>query len=263
MTHDFGDLCAIGYDTSPAGRDRALAILARLEPYDVAGLRKIRVGRDHDGGYVMIDDFAGIGAAYSLGISDDVSWDLGVAERGIVVHQYDHTVAGPPSTHPCFRFHRVGIAAEPAADGTLATLTALVAANAADDAGADLVLKCDIEGAEWAMLAGLEPELLRRFRQIVIELHGLRDLGHPGFAPLAAEAVRRLTADHRVVHVHGNNYAGYAIVGGVPVPTVLELTLVRAAGRRLIRPRRPFPTPLDQPNDPGRADHALGMFRFR
>ena len=41
---------------------------------------------------------------------------------------------------------------------------------------ADLVLKCDIESAEWEMLATLDPALLRRFRQFVVEVHGLRDL---------------------------------------------------------------------------------------
>ncbi len=66
-----------------------------------------------------------------------------------------------------------------------------------------------------------------------------------------------------MIHVHGNNHAD-AIVGGVPVPTVLELALVRAdAGKRFVRPRRPFPTRLDQPNNPALRRPRAGLFWFR
>ena len=51
---------------------------------------------------------------------------------------------------------------------------------------ADLILKCDIEGDEWEIFATLQAALLRRFRQIVVEIRGLRDLCDPGFATLAA-----------------------------------------------------------------------------
>lgn len=44
-----------------------------MEPYELVGFEKIRVGRNNDGGYVMVDDFDGIEAAYSIGINDDVS----------------------------------------------------------------------------------------------------------------------------------------------------------------------------------------------
>ncbi|MBR1579098.1 MAG: hypothetical protein IJ668_01145 [Selenomonadaceae bacterium] len=43
---------------------------------DVPNPRYIRLGRAHDGGYVMLDDFSGVKNAYSAGISNDVSWDV-------------------------------------------------------------------------------------------------------------------------------------------------------------------------------------------
>ena len=43
---------------------------------DVEGFDYIRVGRDNDGGYVMVNDFDDVKNAYSCGINDDVSWDL-------------------------------------------------------------------------------------------------------------------------------------------------------------------------------------------
>jgi hypothetical protein len=71
-----------------------------------------------------------------------------------------------------------------------------------------------------------------------------------------------LTAEHRVVHVHANNHRPYSIVGGVPVPSVLELTLARAHDVRLEKTDEVFPTPLDTPCYRGRADFFLGPFRF-
>ena len=258
--HDFGDLTAGGFDSGLAGRDRVRAILRLIEPCDATGFRKVRVGGEGDGGYVMLDDFAGVAAAYSLGIDSDASWDAAVAARGIDVFQYDHTVDGPPEANPRFRFRRCGIAGKDRAP--FRSLPSLMEENGHLAGGGDLLLKCDIEAAEWEALAALTPEHLGLFRQIVVEFHGLRDLHVPEFAAIAGPVLAALTAGHRVVHVHGNNCAGYAITAGLPVPTVLELTFARRDGKRFTRPRRPFPTGLDRPNDPAAADYALGFFRF-
>jgi hypothetical protein len=74
----------------------ALSVLRPLRPHRVDGLDKVRLGRFFDGGYVMLDAFDGVLAAYSLGINDDVSWDLDMAARGVPVFQYDHTIEAPP-----------------------------------------------------------------------------------------------------------------------------------------------------------------------
>ena len=106
-------------------------------------------------------------------------------------------------------------------------------------------------------------ELLKLFRQIVIETHGYGHLTDPEYAKIVADGVRALSRFHRVIHVHGNNNSAYCIVGGVPLPTTLELTLVRAATYDLSISDEIFPTPLDQPCWPQRADFALGTFTFQ
>ena len=60
----------------------------------------------------MLDDFDNIRAAYSFGISDDVvSWDLGMAERGMLVHpvrSHDRcaTAESPAFSLPPYRRRR-------------------------------------------------------------------------------------------------------------------------------------------------------------
>jgi hypothetical protein len=69
--------------------------LSYLTPCRSRRFGKIRLGRNGDGGYVLLDDFTGVSAALSFGIARECSWDSAMAQRGIDVYQYDHTVDGP------------------------------------------------------------------------------------------------------------------------------------------------------------------------
>jgi hypothetical protein len=247
------------YDDSDGVQRTVLAILKRLEPMRAAEHKKLRIGKQCDGGYVMLDDFEGITAAYSIGICDEVSWDLTMAERGIDVFQYDHTIDALPLEHARFHWAKKGLGAS--VTDELETLPRLIEMNG-HRGRSDLLLKCDIEGCEWEVLAALPPDCLRQFRQIVLEIHYLERLTDPDFAMLVERAVAVLTADHRVIHVHANNHRPYSIVGGVPLPSVLEMTLVRAHDVRLETTDEVFPSPLDTPCYRGRADFSLGPFRF-
>lgn len=247
------------YDDSAGVQERVAAILRRLEPMRANQHGKIRIGKEADGGYVMLDDFTGIGAAYSVGICDEVSWDVAMAERGIDVFQYDHTIDRLPVEHPRFHWSKTGLG--PQATTDLETLPRLLARNGHHGRD-DLLLKCDIEGCEWDVLAALPEDCLWHFRQIVIEIHFLERLADPEFATLAGRAVAVLTAGHRVIHVHANNHRPYAIVGGIPLPSVLELTLARTRDLALEASEELFPGPLDSPCYRGRADFRLGAFRF-
>jgi len=247
------------YSDQPSVQQDVIQILRRLEPYKVQNFEKVRVGRDFDGGYVMLDDFKGLSVAYSLGINDDVSWDRDIAERGIDVFQYDHTIPHLPAHHPRFKWFKKGVAANRGSE--FESLYVLLRENghAARD---DLLLKCDIEGAEWGVLATIDPLYLQSFRQIVIEMHGFQMLDRSDFCETARKAVEALTKYHRVVHVHANNNSAYSIVGGIPVPASLEFTLVRVDGKILVPNDETFPTALDMPCWPHRADYRLGLFRF-
>lgn len=247
------------YDDSEAVQQRILSILRQIEPMRATDRRKIRIGKECDGGYVMLEDFDGIGGAYSIGICDEVSWDLWMAERGIDVFQYDHTIDTLPLQHDRFHWSKKGLGA--VASDELETLPRLITANG-HSGRTDLLLKCDIEGCEWEVLAHLPQDCLRHFKQIVLEIHYLERLIDPGFATLVERALAVLSADHRVVHVHANNHRPYSIVGGIPLPSVLELTLSRTNDTRLEKSDETYPTRFDSPCYRGRADYRLGTFHF-
>lgn len=249
------------HDQNPAQTEIALEALRLLRPHDIAGARKIRVGRNHDGGYVMIDRFEGVRAAYSFGINDDVSWDLQIAERGIPIFQYDHTIKGLPEEHPLFHWEPKCIAGTADPDKGVESLESLIRKNGHQD-NRNLLLKCDIEGAEWPLMQQTPLEVLAQFRQIVMEVHFLTFLADPHHARNVLWGFQNLTASHRVVHVHANNFSPFAVVGGVPVPYTIELTLLRADEGTLTPSDESFPTALDMPCRAEAADLYLGRFTF-
>ena len=247
------------YDDLASTQDRVMSVLRKIRPQLAHGYGKIRIGKDGDGGYIMLDDFEGIEAAYSLGIKDDVTWDKEIASRGIDIYQYDHTIESLPEQNERFHWFRIGIAGQP--DGNLDTLPNLMRKNG-HATSTELILKCDIEGNEWEMLERMTPAELGQFRQIVLETHGWGYLSDAEFSIRIERAIANITVAHRLIHVHANNHAGYAIVGGVPIPAVLELTFARAARYKMIESLETFPTPLDMPCSDARADYQLGNFRF-
>lgn len=249
------------HDLSNEATHMALGALRLLRPHTAEGVEKIRVGRFFDGGYVMVDKFEGIEAAYSLGINDDVSWDLDMACRGIPIFQYDHTIDGLPDQHPLFNWEPICISGQQDSANNVESLESLIAKNK-HERYRNMLLKCDIEGSEWYLLARTPNGVLAQFSQIVIEIHNMAYLSEMHHANNVRRALDNLTASHKVVHVHANNFSPWAIVGGVPVPTVLELTLLRHDMAEMAPSDEVFPTPLDMPCNSRVADFYLGRFAY-
>jgi hypothetical protein len=198
--------------------------------------------------------------ALSLGIGLDVSWDVAMAARGIRVMQYDPSVSASPQANDRFVFHRRRVVAvlQAPEDMTLAQIMA----SETLAADRDIVAKIDIEGAEWELLARTDTNVLARIRQLAIEFHWLRNFSDARWRATALAALRNLTATHCCVHVHGTNWAPFAVVGGVPFPDVFEATFVRRADYRMFPSDAVFPTELDRSCNPKKPDLYLGRWSY-
>jgi hypothetical protein len=237
---------------------RTLAVARALEPKQAVGFRKVRLGRDFDGGYILLDDFVDIGAALSFGVSDDVSWDLDIAARNILVHQFDHTVERSPVDNPLFRFYRQRVS------GTVVpgavSLDSIVERCLAGCERA--ILKIDIEGDEWEVFKSASPASLERFSQIVCEFHALKHAGDVGWSEYFQDTLTKLRAVFEVVHVHGNNAGPFVNIANVVLPDLLEVTFANRRYYEFAETNEIFPTALDQPNLPAGPDMRLGCFKF-
>ncbi len=217
-----------------------------------------RVGRNYDGGYIMLNDFHDGGIAYSFGISDDVSWDKDMVSRGYDVFMYDHTIDGLPEENSRFHWFKLGIADGIIQDDSLKTLEELIAQNHHENEHG-MILKMDVEGAEWGFLSSVSPEILKQFDQINIEFHGLITNNNP---EQVLAALRKINTTHQLIHIHAstNEIVNYYIsVGGKKFCNLLETSYV-------LRSKYNFtenydvnlPLSIDAPNDPNIKEIELG-----
>lgn len=128
-----------------------------------------------------------------------------------------------------------------------------------------MILKMDVEGAEYESLLAVSDETLLRFDQIVLELHHLKLLGQPRARRRFTRLLKKLNRAFTIFHVHANNHAGYnglTIIEGVVVPNLLELSFVRTS----LVTRGPsstlYPTRLDYPNCSSKPELPLLFYPF-
>lgn len=89
--------------------DIQLCIYHLLVPKKVIGKEKILIGGKRDGSYVILNDFKNIKVAYSFGISKMIQFDTYLADRGIDVYMYDHTIKSLPYNNKKFHWKKIGI----------------------------------------------------------------------------------------------------------------------------------------------------------
>lgn len=230
----------------------------------VTGKNFVRIGRPHDGGYIMVDNFSmpyGEGIAYSFGISNDVSWDSDMAARGYDVFMYDPTIKGLPQENERFHFFKQGIAGREIKEQSLNTLDYFLATNGHADKS-NMILKMDVEGAEWSFLSTVPAETLSKFDQMVFEFHFMTHEKNQNLMNSTLACIKKINQTHSLVHLHANNHGSFVILDDkILFPETLELTYVKTSNYELVDDENIFlPIPLDQPNNFYRQDITLGFW---
>lgn len=208
------------------------------------GFDLVRVGAINDGGYIMLDDFKENYRAYSFGIGNDVSWDDWVSNKGIQVFCYDHTIDGLPHQNSKLSFFKIGITDEDKPEDNLLSLTTLLKRNG-DENNNDLILKMDVEGAEWNFINSIDEEILTQFRQMTFELHNLTDIFE---FDKRYKGLLKLQKTHCPVWVHANNALGIENAISTSIPPLLEITYVRRDTYELQDTQYNSPIDIDAPN---------------
>ncbi len=232
----------------------AKKVLSLLRPMDVVDGSLVRKGGRNDGGYVMLNSHTENTIAYSLGIGDDVSWDLDMAAAGCRVYQYDRSVASPPVTHPSFKWFKLMIGRT--TDNHTITVADAIGRNGHNDRD-DIILKMDIETAEWDVFESMDEQTLSRFSQMIVEFHCFY-LNSIDWAAKIEAVLCKLNKTHQVINLHANNYGYLGIMGGVVIPSTIEVTYVRRRDHEFTDCKKVFPTPLDNPCRADAPDHYLG-----
>lgn len=214
----------------------------------------VRCGKMGDGGYIFVDDFSGVGKAYSFGIGNEITWDMDIADKKIDVHMYDPTIERFPAYNPYFHFHRIGLAGKDCKDSGYLSLESILRENG-DLNNKNLILKMDIEEFEWEVLENTDEEILDNFLQMSFEFHKLLNAKNE---KRVLEVFEKLGHTHQAIWVHANNMGYSAKVEDGILPSLLEMTLVNRKVYRFSDEVIQYPMNLDYPNLAYRKEVILG-----
>jgi hypothetical protein len=120
----------------------------------------------------------------------------------------------------------------------------------------------DIEGGEYPWLLSLNQEKHNKFKQIVIDFHGINDDSWNKDFNSKLQCLKKLSDTHYLIHIHGNNCA---LVSENGIPDVVELTYIRKDyfSEKPELNKTPFPIlGVDFPNDNNRTDYDLNFPPF-
>jgi hypothetical protein len=205
-----------------------------------------RIGKDNDGGYIIIDAPINYDFLIGAGINDDTSFEdhfLSLYPK-LECHAFDGTIKKSPSKNPRFTWIPKNIGSGDNEDDLISYL----------EKYSNIFLKMDIEGHEIEWIEKLTEKHLNSLAQIVIEFH------YP-FSERHYAVMRKIHKTHVMFHFHENNCCGY----NGSIPNVFECTFLNR--RYVTYPvwRNTIPLPiegLDQPNLLSKTQLAIKNFSF-
>jgi len=230
------------YRNAPEGRRQAL--LEALQPVALANCELKRFGEANDGGYLLCANLLNdVQSGYSYGISGYDGWGCHISRQlKVTVHEYDcFNLQQPVCDGGALVFHPECVAGRRStdSDGRLFdTPASQVGRNG--DTGRHLVVKMDVEGAEWDTFQTMSESVLDQIDQLAVEFHGAN-------GPQFREVIEKLKQKFYIVNLHFNNYS--CARSNWPFPAwAYEVLLVNKRVGVLARGTRAEYSPLNAPN---------------
>ena len=210
----------------------------------------IRIGPNSDGGYIIADGLQ-YDAFISCGIGNDIRFEEDFLKKypNLKCFAFDGTIVQFPQHNSNIEWINKNISSYNSQSTT--NLSNYLTGN-------NIFLKMDIEGSEFNWIDYCTTEQLKKFSQIVIEIHW-------PFDNYRCNLLKKLAETHYLIHVHGNNYnaknipshlpcgrsdSGFITINKIDFPEVFEATYIR---KDLLpnaqKITKQFPTHLDKPNN--------------
>ena len=247
-------------------KDLYTQLVDHLKVFDVITLDKNplrfeRIGRQHDGGYVvplLAAEKSDVLMGY--GICDDISFEEAFIDRfNKQAYGFDCGMDITQFKNPKVRLIKECIGTDrhiytnQKSSGRFSSFTEQLDKLKLTDA--NIFIKMDIEGAEYDVF----DDILRhapRITGIVLEIHFVEI----NRVSKALELMKKLSKDFYLVHIHGNNWVD--LVFDTPnakgeIPKVIELSFINKnlTYKATVHPNQKHPRPIDSENCPHKQPH--------
>jgi hypothetical protein len=252
-----------------------------LKPYDIIDEKKVRIGRDFDGGYVAIDSILKQSdVVLSYGVADDISFeeDLLMKYENInKIYTSDCSVEGLPESKLAanllqkFVFSKTCIGKKNTSglyksDGNevFKSLEEQIKENSLQDS--KIFIKMDIEGGEYSAFDEISEDVWSKITGIVVETHWINDVANQKkFIKLISE----LNKNFVLINIHGNNHAPLVVFADYSnnlleldknLPAVIELSYIsKKYVKNLALSQTIFPSNLDRNNRQSGFDYVINF----
>ena len=220
--------------------------------------KKIRLGINQDGGYVIgeIDGIDGIYDCYiSAGVSNEESFSRDFIVKYNMTKNNSFAFDGTIDSYPYIYTEEITFFKKNIASSNSSNTSNL---KEFSEKYRNIFLKMDIEGHEYEWIEVMTKNEMKKFKQIVIEVHFIAE---NNIITKSTKCLQKLTETHYLIHAHANNYS--SVDKGLP--QVVELTYINKncfeSIPRLNILKFPIQT-LDFPNNPMLPDIPLDFFPF-
>jgi hypothetical protein len=199
----------------------------KASPFDF-----LRIGGSGDGAYLVPNDLENVEVCFSPGVSNRKSFeDQLTNDYGIRCHMCDFSSDEAKFATPLVSgkqtFDKLWL--EPKNGDNAIDLESWIIKHGAMGCN-KMILQMDIEGAEYRNILAADIDVLKLFRIIIVEVHGLsmlnsKEVLHGVISPFFDKIARAFTC----VHIHPNNYSKVVFVGDkkIDISDAVELTFLR------------------------------------
>jgi hypothetical protein len=183
-------------------------------------LKKLRIGGEGDGGYVIGEiPHINYDALYSYGSDDNIKFEKSFYEKyKVESFVYDHTIDGITNKPDYIHFFKEGVASTK--QPNLDTIDNHIIKNGHQNCS-NLFMQMDIEGHEWMDTVGTS-YYLKNFAQLNIEFHFTYNIPFNYYF----KTFSKINENFICTHVHGNNCPLQPWFDG-NFPQFIEATYIR------------------------------------
>jgi len=232
------------YLEKPSSKTEILDFIKILRPYSTEH-KLIRLGGNHDGGYLVPDDLNNIKFNLSPGVGSRFHFELDLLKRGIPSYMCDASVDSISAELAGCIFVKKNIGSINKKD-QISINDWIESINL--DKDQNLMMQMDIEGMEYETILSLSKKNLDSFRIIIMEFHNLREIKNKFFFKTVIATFEKLLENFIICHIHPNNSCGINYISNVAIPNAIEISFIRKDRVTKKMHTKDFPHPLDQPS---------------